>query len=116
MTILDPCMSLEWIKKILGVLGVVDMRQLLLKRTMCCCCSACGRSLLSETQRGSTTLLITHENVLYLGLLQYHWQLVMMKKVDHGMLKEEIKLSKNAQPMFMQNHQINLKKHPHINM
>ena len=88
-------------KKNLGVLGVVDMRQLLLKRTMCCCCSACGRSLLSETQRGSTTLLITHENVLYLGLLQYHWQLVMMKKVDHGMLKEEIKLSKNAQPMYI---------------
>ena len=82
---------------------------------MCCCCSACGRSLLSETQRGSTTLLITHENVLYLGLLQYHWQLVMMKKVDHGMLKEEIKLSKNAQPMYLhcmyiQNRQINLKK------
>ena len=31
MTILDPCMSLEWIKKILGVSGVVDMRQILLK-------------------------------------------------------------------------------------
>ena len=30
MTILDPCMSLERIKKILGVLGVVDMCQLLL--------------------------------------------------------------------------------------
>ena len=30
MTILDPCMSLERIKKKLGVLGVVDMRQLLL--------------------------------------------------------------------------------------
>ena len=29
MTILDPCMSLERIKN-LGVLGVVDMRQLLL--------------------------------------------------------------------------------------
>ena len=31
MTILDPSMSLERIKKNLGVLGVVDMRQLLLK-------------------------------------------------------------------------------------
>ena len=31
MTILDPCMSLERIKKILGVSGVVDMRQILLK-------------------------------------------------------------------------------------
>ena len=103
--VLNPSLCLQ---EILG--------KILLKRTMCCCCSACGRSLLSETQRGSTTLLITHENVLYLGLLQYHWQLVMMKKVDHGMLKEEIKLSKNAQPMFMQNHQINLKKYPHINM
>ena len=30
MTILDPSMSLERIKKILGVLGVVDMHQLLL--------------------------------------------------------------------------------------
>ena len=30
MTILDPCMSLERIKKNLGVLGVVDMRQILL--------------------------------------------------------------------------------------
>ena len=30
MTILDPCMSLERIKIFLGVLGVVDMRQLLL--------------------------------------------------------------------------------------
>ena len=29
MTILDPSMSLQWIKK-LGVLGIVDMRQLLL--------------------------------------------------------------------------------------
>ena len=31
MNLLDPCMSLERIKKNLGVLGVVDMRQLLLK-------------------------------------------------------------------------------------
>ena len=31
MTILDPSMSLERIKKNLGVLGVADMRQLLLK-------------------------------------------------------------------------------------
>ena len=31
MTILDPCMSLERIRKILGALGVVDMRQILLK-------------------------------------------------------------------------------------
>ena len=31
MTILDPCMSLERIKKNLSVLGVVDMRQLLLR-------------------------------------------------------------------------------------
>ena len=31
MTILDPCMSLERIKKHLDVLGVVDMRQLLLR-------------------------------------------------------------------------------------
>ena len=31
MTILDPCMSLERIKKNLGVFGVLDMRQLLLK-------------------------------------------------------------------------------------
>ena len=30
MTILDPSMSLKRIKKALGVLGVVDMRQLLL--------------------------------------------------------------------------------------
>ena len=31
MTILDPCMSLEWIRKYLVVSGVVDMRQILLK-------------------------------------------------------------------------------------
>ena len=31
MTILDPCMSLERMKKNLGVLGDVDMRQLLSK-------------------------------------------------------------------------------------
>ena len=35
MTILDPCMSLEGIKKNLVVLGVVDMRQLLLKSYSC---------------------------------------------------------------------------------
>ena len=34
MTLLDPCMSLERIKKILGVLGVVDMCQLLLRATI----------------------------------------------------------------------------------
>jgi hypothetical protein len=33
MTILDCCISLKIIKKILVVLGVVDMRQLLLKRS-----------------------------------------------------------------------------------
>ena len=33
MTILDCCISLKMIKKILVVLGVVDMRQLLLKVT-----------------------------------------------------------------------------------
>ena len=35
MTILDPCMSLEGIKKNLGVLGVVDMCQLLLSESSC---------------------------------------------------------------------------------
>ena len=34
MNILNPCMSLERIKKQLGVLGVVDMRQLLLNVNM----------------------------------------------------------------------------------
>ena len=35
MTILDCCVSLKMIKKNLVVLGVVDMRQLLLKLTVC---------------------------------------------------------------------------------
>ena len=34
MTILDPSMSLEQIKTNLGVLGVVDMRQLLLSKAI----------------------------------------------------------------------------------
>ena len=35
MTILDCCISLKMIKKILVVLGVVDMRQLLLSKKFC---------------------------------------------------------------------------------
>ena len=35
MTIIDCCISLKMIKKILVVLGVVDMRQLLLKGFPC---------------------------------------------------------------------------------